>query len=74
MTRIDKTESDAIKKACAGQGLSCILYTIEDNPLMMLAVVTDPIHDDADISSKDAYYLGRELGMRKLQYLIEKKD
>lgn len=73
MTRIDKTESDAIKKACSELGLSCMLYTIEENPLMMLALVTDPYNDDADITSKDAYYLGRELGMRKLQSLQEKK-
>lgn len=56
---IKKKEKECLEKACALFGLKLITYTMENNPELVKAEITEPAGQE--LIPKDAWLLGRSV-------------
>lgn len=62
--KINKSEKDSFKKACATYGAEIRFYTIENNDSVLQAEL---LEDGKEIKPYTAFFIGRETGMERMQ-------
>ena len=59
IVKIDKKEREVIEQVCALSNCKVTFYSIEPNPLMIQAEITENNGDE--LSAKDAWLIGRSV-------------